>query len=173
MKFISFLLLTTALLFSGCDSKPDKNGIAMEEKINALADRIQTLETQKFWEDIDKVAYLTPADSGYSSIRFDLGTLTVKMKDVQPFANATKVTLVFGNTLGSTITGLKAKVEWGTVDAKGLPEKELGSKEITMDKDILSSSWNNITITLENTEPKNLGFIRVKNVTHTGIKLRN
>ena len=173
MKIISFLLLTTALLFSGCDSKSDKSGLAMQEKINELADRVNTLETQKFWEDIDKVAYLTPADSGYSSIRFDLGTLTVKMKDVQPFANATKVTLVFGNTLGSTITGLKAKVEWGTVDAKGLPEKQLGSKEITMDKDIQSSSWNNITITLENTEPKNLGFIRVKNVTHTGIKLRN
>ena len=173
MKFISFLLLTTVLLFSGCDGKPDKSGIAMQEKINELADRVNTLETQKFWEDIDKMAYLTPADSGYSSIRFDLGTLTLKMKDVQPFANATKVTLVFGNTLGSTISGLKAKVEWGTVDAKGLPERELGSKEITIDKDIQSSSWNNITITLENTEPKNLGFIRVKNVTHTGIKLRN
>jgi len=173
MKFITFVFLTIVFFISGCDTKTNKSEIAMQEKINKMEERISDLESDKFWADIGKVAYLTPASSGYSTINFDLGTLTVKMKDVQPFANAARVTLEFGNTLGSTIMGLKAKVEWGTVDAKGLPDKELGSKEITMDKDIQSASWNKIIVTLENTDPKNLGYIRVKNVTHTGIKLRN
>lgn len=170
-----FLISCLTLALSACDKKEDVKKASKgstEERITALENKVDVLEFNKLLDSFGKIAYLTPGSAGYSTVKFDLGTLTVAMKDVQPFANSTKVTLEFGNTLGATITGLKAKIEWGTVDEKGNVEKELGSKEITFDKDIQSASWNYITVVLDNVDPKNLGFLRVKEVAHTGIKLR-
>ena len=177
MKLKYIFLGLFLLVISGCGNKQnEKENLEkisqLEEKIKKIEERTNSLETDKLFANIKKIAFLTPGSSGYATIIFDLGTLTINMKDVQAFANSTKVTLEFGNPLGATITGLKATVDWGTVDSKGFVDKEIGSKEITMEKDILSASWNNVTVTLDNIEPKNLGFIRVRNVTHSGIKLR-
>lgn len=175
MRFIAIIFL--ASLSFGC-SKNDVPTNSKETSTNSsetstasLDDRIKDLEIDKLLRSLDKIAYLKISGEGYSTISFDLGVLTIKIKDVQPFANATKVRLEIGNPLGATISGLKMTVQWGSTNEKGYVLEELGSKEVTVDKNILASSWNNVIITLDSTDPKNLGFIRVKDVSHTGILL--
>ena len=58
--------------------------------------------------------------------------MTVDLADIRPYANGSRATLRFGNATSAALTGLKATVDWGTVDAKGSPNNdEAKSKEIT------------------------------------------
>lgn len=173
----AIVILFCAFLISGCNKndapKTAQGNVNNPTDISkkSLDERVQDLEFDKLFRSMDKIAYLKVSGDGYSTIAFDLGVLTIKIKDVQPFANSTKVRLEIGNPLGATISGLKMTVQWGSTNEKGYVLEELGSKEITVDKNILASSWNNVTITLDSTDPKNLGFIRVKDISHTGILL--
>ena len=175
MKIILTFLLVIALV--ACN----KNDAAKDSQNNptnsseaskkSLDERVQDLEFDKLFRSLDRIAYLKIGGDGYSPIAFDLGVLTIKIKDVQPYANASKVQLEIGNPLGATITGLKMTVQWGSTNEKGYVLEELGSKEVTIDKNIIAGSWNSVNITLDATDPKKLGFIRVKDVSHTGIIL--
>ena len=122
--------------------------------------------------DIDKIAFLTPGQNGYSKIQFDLGVLTVQLLDIKPYANGTKVTLKFGNIQSATINGLKATLDWGKVDERGNPINDLiKTKEINFDKELFSGAWTKVFIVLENVTPNDFGFLRIRNVSHTGIRL--
>lgn len=153
-------------------NKINDNTKTASGKNESLEERVSSLEIDNILSQLDKYAFLKIGGDGYSVIKFDLGVLTVKIKDVQPYANSSKVTLDIGNPLGATITGLKTTIQWGSVNEKGDILEELGSKEVTFDKNIVAGSWNTVQVTLDGTEPKKLGFIRVKKVTHTGIILR-
>jgi len=168
MKFIAIILF--AFFLAACNKFGDSTKPA-NEKTQSLEDRVSSLELDNLIAKLDKYAFLKIGSDGYAPIKFDLGVLTVKIKDVQPYANSSKVQLEIGNPLGATITGLKATIQWGSVNEKGDVVEELGSKQITVDKNIIAGSWNTVSITLDATDPKKLGFIRVKDVTHTGIML--
>ncbi len=145
------------------------------EKIEKLEKKIEEIEGkvnfQEFVTNSDGVAFLKPSGLGYAVIKFDLGYLTVQIVDATQFANSTKVKIKFGNPLGSTIKGLKGDFEWGSVNEKGWVKDELGSKEISLNESLTAGSWTTATIVLEGLDVKNFGFLRVKNLTHTGILL--
>lgn len=175
MKIILAILLSITLL--SC-SKSDTGGSSQSNSTNlnestkkSMEERVQDLEIDKLLRSLDRIAFLKIGGDGYSPIAFDLGVLTIKIKDVQPYANSSKVMLEIGNPLGATITGLKMTIQWGSTNEKGYVLEEFGSKEVTVDKNIVAGSWNSISITLDAADPKKLGFIRVKNVSHTGIIL--
>ena len=175
MKIIlTFLLVITLIACNKNDAaKGSQNNptSSSESSKKSLEERVQDLELDKLFRSLDKIAYLKIGGDGYSPIAFDLGVLTIKIKDVQPYANASKVQLEIGNPLGATITGLKMTIQWGSTNEKGYVLEELGSKEVTIDKNIIAGSWNSVNITLDSADPKKLGFIRVKDVSHTGIIL--
>jgi len=146
-------------------------------KISELESKNKSLEStlkfNDFLNEIDKFAYLTPGGSGYSTIRFDLGVLTVDLADIKPYANGSKITLNFGNTLSSSIDGLKGTFEWGTVDENGSPLNDKSkTKEITFSEVLVAGSWTQISIVLDGIPPEEFGFLRLKNFSHTGIRLR-
>lgn len=101
-------------LLSACDRLSDtENKLAKAESdVAALQREVAELKEKQEWDELikgwDKVAYLTPGAEGYSTVGFDLGVLTVQLADVKPYANGSKVTLRFGNTLSSSIDGLKS-----------------------------------------------------------------
>lgn len=173
-KILTILLLIT---LSACgkneasNSSQDNPSKSNDAPKKSMEERVQDLELDKLFRSWDKIAYLKIGGDGYSLVGFDLGVLTIKIKDVQPYANSSKVQLEIGNPLGATITGLKLTVQWGSTNEKGYVSEELGSKEVTVDKNILAGSWNSVNITLDSTDPKKLGFIRVRDVSHTGIIL--
>lgn len=121
---------------------------------------------------IEGVAYLTPEASGYSILKTDLGVLTVSLQNVQPYANGSKVTLRFGNVISATVNGLKGTVEWGSIgkDGSQIPES-VKSREVQFAELLRPGSWTNVDVVLEGTVPAELGFVRVRDLTHHGIRL--
>ena len=129
-------------------------------------------EIDKLLRDISEIAYLTPGSDGYSTIKYDLGVLTVQLADVQPYANGAKITLNFGNTLSASVNGLKMTMDWGKVDKEGKVINESSkSKEVVLSELLRSGAWMKFSVVLDGIPPSELGFVRVHNVTHTGIRL--
>jgi hypothetical protein len=122
-------------------------------------------------ESLDKIAYLTPGADGYTVIKSDLGHLTVSLADVRPYANGTKVALRFGNLTAATINGLKAKLDWGVV-RDGIPQNESAkSREVKFIEPLRPGGWTRSEIVLEGIPSAELGFVRVSELSHTGIAL--
>jgi len=122
--------------------------------------------------DLSVIALMRPGDEGYSVVRYDLGTLIIAIDDISPYANGSKVTLRFGNPLASSVNGLEAKVDWGLTDEEGgMKEETLRSKEVTLNETLRPGAWTKSTIVLDGIPPSSLGFVRLSNVSHTGVQL--
>jgi hypothetical protein len=94
------------------------------------------------------------------------------LKDVRPYANASRITLRFGNVTNATLNDVKATIEWGLVNATGTPlNDEAKSKEVTFEKSLRPGVWTDVDVVLEGTPPTNVGFFRVRDVSNKGIVL--
>ena len=168
-------MLLVSLLVASCTQ--DGRVEPLEARVAALEKQIEQLQyrvrLQSDIKDWDKVAYLTPGSDGYSAVKMDLGYLTVNLANIAAYANGSKVSLTFGNLTSATIDGLKATIEWGSVDEKGMPKnEEAKSREIKLTESLYSGAWNKADVVLEGVPPTALGFVRVRDVTHQGIRLR-
>jgi hypothetical protein len=165
------------LFLIGCDSSPPKEIDSFKSELAELKERIIDIQAEKLVSDytsnLDRTAHLEPGKSGYSIVRYDLGVLLVSIEDIQPYANGSKVLLRFGNPLASSINGLKSKVEWGTSDQwNGMAvSKSTKSKDITFNEVIRTGSWTDSSVVLEGVPPESLSFVRISNISHTGISL--
>lgn len=167
------MLLASLLLGCSQDSRVPQ----LEARIAGLEKQLEDIETrlrvQAEIGDWDSIAYLTPGSDGYSVIKMDLGHLTVNLANIAPYANGSKVSLVFGNLTSATIDGLKAKIEWGAVDDKGMPNnKDAKSREVKLVESLSPGAWNKTDVVLEGVAPTSLGFVRVREVGHQSIRLR-
>ncbi|SHF23174.1 Protein of unknown function [Thermomonas hydrothermalis] len=145
---------------------------AVKDQLSKLQEKQQQDDLNNLVKDLDGIAYLQPGDSGYSVVRYDLGTLTIQIADIAPYANGSKVALKLGNPLYSTVEGLKAKIEWGRVDENGFPDNEsVKSKEVTLNESLRPGAWTTVPIFLDGIPPTDLGFVRIRDVSHTGIRL--
>ncbi|MGH9877431.1 MAG: DUF3251 domain-containing protein [Nitrososphaerales archaeon] len=143
-----------------------------KSEVEQLKNRLVSQELKQRFNDWKNIAYLTPGDEGYSTIHFDLGVLTVKISDVKAYANGSTVNLQFGNTLSASIDGLKANIDWGKVSNDGTPiNEDAKTKEITFAQKLKSGSWTIVPVVLDGIPSTELGFVRVRDVTHTGIQL--
>ena len=141
----------------------------LQSEVAKLKQRRELDELTKGWE---KIAYHTPGADGYSTVAFDLGVLTVQLTDVKPYANGSKVTLKFGNTLSCSINGLKATIEWGKVNHEGVPDNDNAkAKSMTFVQTLRGGAWTPIPMVLDGIPPSELGFVRVSKVSHAGIQL--
>ncbi|MBI1748057.1 MAG: DUF3251 domain-containing protein [Acidobacteria bacterium] len=175
------IIVAAAGMAPGCaDPKAvaalEKRATDLEAQVTTLKSSVEALERDKsfdkFLKDIDSIAYLTPGSDGYSTIQTDLGRVTVMLVNVQPYANGTRVTLCFGNLLSAAINGAKATLEWGAVDEKGTPKNDSArSREVKFAESLRAGAWTNVQVVLEGVPPTDLGFVRVKDMTHTGISL--
>jgi len=178
-----FLVLVGCGLLAGCSSSKQQGHAAelstIRQELDAMKAELESVKKKQaehdfdnLLKDFDRVAYMRPGDSGYSTVRYDLGTLTVELADIAPYANGSKVRLRFGNPLSSTVTGLKAKLEWGRTDANGSPDNDSRkSKDFTFTEPLRSGAWTMVSVVLDGVPPTDLGFVRVKDVNHTGIRL--
>src|SRR5450631_4086229 len=104
------LLLCLTFLVGSCGNQSQTNteALATKSEVAELSGKVMALEarlsgvesTQKLGSEmagLDEIAYITPGTNGYSLIKADLGIFTVSMVDVKPYANGSKVALMFGN----------------------------------------------------------------------------
>jgi outer membrane murein-binding lipoprotein Lpp len=185
---ISAMTIAGVLVLAGCnqaskDTNSTNNQVQLlEAKTAALQSQIdalqRTFEDEKqrqavahLFDNADKVAYLTPGSDGYSVLHYDLGTLTVQLADVEPYANGSKVILRFGNTMAAAVNGLKLTVDWGIVTDQSPDNAHQHSKEMTFSEQLRSGAWTSVPVVLDSVPPAQLGFVRVHDVTHTGIVL--
>jgi cell division protein FtsB len=189
---LAFVMMAAVVAMSGCDSIHNLTGASREiqqqkaeitqlknslAKLQAEVKKLQTeqanLVVDSWFRKAGSVAYLTPGDSGYSVVNSNIGKLTIQMSNIQPYANGSKITLKFGNPLAADIEGIKVKLQWGSVDEKGLPIKgSEKSQEFSFVQTLSSGAWTSIPVVLAGIEPSKLGYVRVEDVSHTGISLR-
>jgi hypothetical protein len=94
------------------------------------------------------------------------------MENVEAYANGSRVRLRWGNATGATLTDLSARIEWGSVDSAGSPDNDTQrSKEAKFSEVFRSGAWTNTTVVLEALPPMSLGFVRIKDVRHGGVRL--
>lgn len=169
------VVLLSVLLLAGCDQSSKvstlENKVAsLEKEINDLK---QKVELNQMLSGFDRIAYLTPGSDGYSVVKSDLGVLTVSIVNIVPYANGSKITLQFGNLSAATIDGLKGTLEWGSVDKNGIADDDnTKSREVSFNDPLISGSWTNSNVVLEGVQPQALGFVRLKDLSHRGVRLR-
>jgi hypothetical protein len=64
------------------------------------------------------------------------------------------------------------KSNYGEVDNKGMPKNETTqTKQVTFNESLRSGSWTRVSVVLDGISSSKLGFVRVQEVKHTGIRL--
>ncbi|MBN2412458.1 DUF3251 domain-containing protein [candidate division KSB1 bacterium] len=120
----------------------------------------------------EKSAFLIPGTRDYTTIKFDLGILTVSILNILPYENGVKVTLQFGNPLSVSIDGLKATIEFGSLDEKGHPViNELILKEVTFNQLLNPGAMTDISFILNDIPYEQFDFLRISNLSHNSIRL--
>ncbi len=141
----------------------------MRDEIADLQQQVASLQVR---DSTDGVAFLTPGSTNYAPLKFDLGILTVSLKDVTQYANGSKITLQFGNPLSSAINGFAAHIAYGPVDANGIPQMDLAkSKDASFATPFKPGSWTDEIVILDGMLPDKLGFILVSGAKHAGVSL--
>ncbi|MFN9489022.1 MAG: DUF3251 domain-containing protein, partial [Betaproteobacteria bacterium] len=156
------IALFLSFLVAGCDGGVNIQALearvaALEQENKSLKSQVDSLGLQFEVESFEKFAFMRPGDDGYSPVRFDLGVLTVRLADVKPYANGSKITLNFGNLTSARINGLRAKLDWGKVDEKGVPLNDKAkSRNVTFEQALVPGSWTNVDLVLEGIPPAEL-----------------
>lgn len=170
--------ISLALFLSGCDIPSARTPLS-DSRVDALIARIDALEktsNQSVLRDLlrnmEAVAYLTPGSQGFSAIKSNLGILTISIENVVAYANGSRVTLSIGNPMAASLEGVKAKIEWGKVDKADLEISDtVRSKDVEFVESFRPGSWTKTEVILEGVPPADLGFVRVRNIELTSIKL--
>jgi len=145
----------------------------LQSEISTIKSKQLELEWANMYEDYQHTAFLKPGDSGYSTIKFPMGVLTVSLDDIKQYANGSKVRIRFGNTLYTSLSGVKAKLEWGSIDSNGtVIDNPLNTKDVSFTEDLKPGAWTSVYVVLDNIQPSDLGFIRIKNIANDSIFLR-
>lgn len=171
----------TFAILTGCAAAGTDGDTPDRAAVDSLRVRVDSLEAQLLDAKLDigfqklrdgarHVAYLTPGSDGYSSVSADIGTLTFTIANVQPYASGSRVSLRIGNPTAAQIDGLSFEADWGKTDSAGgpIPGK---SREVKLETSLRNGSWTTVPIVLEGTPPGELGYIRLRNITHASIQL--
>lgn len=147
------------------------------DEFTKLASRIDALETsersRKLLETFDREAYLSPSKPEYQSVKMDIGYVLVSVDNVNDYANGSKIVLNFGNPTGANISNISADIEWGQNDASGTPIGEVHSMHHDFTDNLPAASWHKMEVNLSDVPPKLLGYVRIKNLEHKTVFMRN
>lgn len=152
MRRTALCLILMLPALSACGSKTEDRLKAVEEKLAKVEQSIGE----------HKVITLKPGDKGYGLIETDMGRIAVAIAGIEASPTGSRVVLDFGNPTAARLTGVKAKIEWGANDAKGLPmTPNSQSLAFTAPEPLAPGSWHQYTLDLAGTPPAQLGWIRI------------
>lgn len=131
-----------------------------EDRLKMLEDRIGKLEQSIAAK---QAVTLKPGAAGYGILESDMGRVAVTIANIEPYAGGSRVTLDFGNPTAARLSGMKARIEWGSNDAKGSPmsPSTAQSMSFTAPEPLPAGSWKQYVVDLPGVAPTQLGWLRV------------
>lgn len=185
MKKIAFY--TIFVILTGCeDLKVGSSNDELVNKISELENRLITNEAElheiknqisdvsvnELIRKFEKIAFLKVGSKEFLPITTEVGVITVNLSSIEPYANGSKLSIVFGNPLAATITNVKFTVDYGSLGKDGLIlEESERSKEINLTEPLKAASWNKVELLLEALPINELGYVRIRNLTVSNISL--
>jgi hypothetical protein len=125
------------------------------------------------FRSLESIAFINTGSTEFAPIKTMIGTITVNIADVQPFANGSKVSLVFGNPHSENLSSVKFTIDYGSFTKDGdIKEGSEKSKEISLPDTIAAGSWVKSPIVLEGFPVSELGYIRIHDFSIASIGLR-
>jgi len=111
-----------------------------------------------------KTATLSVTEKGYSVAQMDIGSVTLAVKDVSPYANGVKIKLNIGNPTSATFPGLKLDVVWANAapGTKNYDPSTRQTKEISIPGEIKPGMWNTEEIVLAPAKPDQIDYLTIK-----------
>ena len=140
------------------------------DSLGRSVDLLQMRSNMQAW---DEVAYLTVGSQGYGVVKTNhMIPITVSIKDVTAFANGSRVVLTLGNMSAASLTGVSATVEYGRVEGDAPDNTTARRTSLNFPEVVRGGAWTDVRVVLEGLPPKELGFIRVRDVKLSGIRLQ-
>lgn len=185
IRMFSLICLIAILALQGCGEKAPST--ELDEKLNALSSKLDNSindieqlkkETSKasmnnMFNEWETIAFLNTGSTAFQPIKTMIGTITVKIADIQPFANGSKVTLVFGNPHSANLSSIKFKIDYGSMNEDGLiKDNSEKTKEINLTETLFAGSWVKVPVVLEGLQVTNLGYVRIHDFLIESIALR-
>lgn len=171
----------------GCkDSTLENSNSELINKVSELENRLSVNEAELFEiknqvSDVsvnelirkyEKIVFLKVGTKEFLPITTDVGVITVNLSNIEPYANGSKVSIVFGNPLSATISNVKFTVDYGSLDKDGLViHKTEKFKEISLTEPLNAASWNKTELLLESLPVNELGYVRIHDLTVSNISL--
>lgn len=185
MRKIAVCILLMALV--GCEgSKVESTNSELVNKVSELESRLSINEAQlhelknqvsdvsvnELIRKFEKIVFLKVGTKEFLPITTEVGVITVNLSNIEPYANGSKVSIVFGNPLSATINNAKFTVDYGSLDKDGLViDATEKSKEISLIEPLSAGSWNKTELLLEALPVSELGYIRIHSLTVSNIGL--
>jgi hypothetical protein len=120
---------------------------ALDQKIKALAERLQSAETIVFSLNSEVSAHsdilLDPTSKSFDRLDSNNGTFYVVLENVQPYVNGQKLTLRIGNPQSATFNGFELKLSWGKVDDPNYMKKRKTDKQTV---DLRPGTWTRFEV---------------------------
>ncbi len=116
-------LMSLMLALTGCDKDSEKAHLhkrvdELSVKLDSLMDALE-LQRENDSVTIDESSLmLLPGDSN-AFIKTEVGFLTARLDSFRDFGSGSRVNFKFGNPGSVTLKGMRARLEWVVINAKG------------------------------------------------------
>jgi Protein of unknown function (DUF3251) len=120
-------------------------------------------------QDIKQSVILRPGDQGFKTLSYELGVLTLRLSNIEPYGNGTRVHLQIGNPSAATVDDVSAKVHWGSND---LDPSSMHAATLEFSRQLQAASWTDISLVLEGVGPDKLQFVTLSGITYRRLLLR-
>lgn len=167
--------LVLLLVLSACESNSTRHTdmttrlAALDSTVAELSERLRTVEWRNALDDAYEKeranARFDPAAAqGFARLETSVGSFAVALREVKPYADGVRAVLDVGNLTTAKVRGATFKVKWGPRLSGGrLKEWEasLQQRDIEILKDLEPGRWNQVVLSLPDTEISSLGYIEV------------
>lgn len=160
----AFVLLTACEPYQDTSSGDD---LATEYRFKGIESRIEALEKKNIDELMrsNRFSYFknSTKGEGFGFVDTDLGALAFTLQDITPSGPGSKVTMNVGNPTGATITSLKVKGGWGSLDKDGNPKSDEDEHEweATIRTPLPPGTWQDISFVIDGGKPSDIGWFSV------------
>ncbi|WP_431223502.1 DUF3251 domain-containing protein [Serratia sp. L9] len=174
ISYRKVFLLTAMILLAGCAQnrevpKLKSQVVELKQMLGTLTDQALALERQnRLNQNSTSGVYLLPAANSAARLQSSVGELSLSLNYVKNEANGSQAVMYVRTLSGQYLPGFNAIVEWGQLDAAGMPlTADAQSQNIQSRNSLLPKTEQVFELRLSGVTPQQLGYIRVHSIEPT------